>query len=311
MSPPSSVTAFPFASTREPARLDGIVHVALEAADLQRASAFYCDVLGFVAEPAVQIPRCGEHAVVRTIAGGRVALCRSDATKPPDMGRHTAFAASPSGRAAILQRLTERGVAVHAYEEDRPSERGDNCYFYDPDGNRIQLVTGADGALDHAGIQAIDIEWAEDLYVGFLGLPVDAVVGWRTEDYQRAARWGEGKEDMAPGTRRWDKRFAMRPGQGPMIARPNMQLFVRTGAATLGVFLAYERYQLPPEEQIAGTPRIGFRVAATEFATLAERFAQAKIAVDGPHEHPPASPYRAALYARDRSGNFLEFCEER
>lgn len=292
-------------------RLDRIAHVALDVDDVRRAVAFYGEVLGFAAEPAEQLPRCGEHAVVRTSAGGRVVLCRSDAAKPPDMGRHTAFGVSTSGRAAILERLGERSVPVHAYEEDRAAERADNCYFYDPDGNRIQLVSGAGGAIDHVAIQAIDIEWEEDLYVGCLGLPVDAVVGWRTEDYQRAARWGEGKEDMAPGTRRWDKRFAMRPGQGPMIARPNMQLFVRAGSATLGVFLAYERYQLPLEEQIAGTPRIGFAVAATEFETLAERFAQAKLAVDGPHDHPSTSPYRASLYAKDRSGNFLEFCAER
>jgi catechol 2,3-dioxygenase-like lactoylglutathione lyase family enzyme len=292
-------------------QLGGIAHVALDVEDVRRAIAFYSEVLGFAAEPAVQIPRCDEHTVVRTPAGGRVVLCRSDAAKPPDMGRHTAFGVSPVSRAAILARLAERAVVVHAYEEDRPAERADNCYFYDPDGNRIQLVTGANGAIDHAGIQAVDIEWAEDLYVGALGLPVEAVVGWRTEDYKRAARWGEGKEDMAPGTRRWDKRFALRPGQGPMIARPNMQLFVRAGSATLGVFLTYERYQLPLEEQIAGTPRIGFGVSATEFATLADRFAQAKIAVEGPHDHPPTSPYRAALYARDRSGNFLEFCAER
>ena len=65
MSRPSNIVAFPFASAREPVRLAGIAHVALEVGDVPRASAFYSEVLGFEAEPAVALPRCGEHAVLR------------------------------------------------------------------------------------------------------------------------------------------------------------------------------------------------------------------------------------------------------
>jgi hypothetical protein len=86
-----------------------------------------------------------------------------------------------------------------------------------------------------------------------------------------------------------------------------MQLFVRAGRDVLGVFLAYEHYQLPLEEQIVGTPRIGFATSASELATIAGCFAEAKLPVDGPHDHPATSPYRASLYAKDRGGNFLEF----
>jgi hypothetical protein len=99
----------------------------------------------------------------------------------------------------------------------------------------------------------------------------------------------------------------MRPGQGPTIARPNMQLFVNAGRSVLGIFLAYEHYQLPPEAQIVGTPRIGFAVSAAEFDPIAARFAEAKLPVVGPYDHPATSPYRASLYAKDRGGNFLEF----
>jgi catechol 2,3-dioxygenase-like lactoylglutathione lyase family enzyme len=315
MSPPSSTAEapFPFPSTREPVRIDGLAFVALAVADPGAAARFYTEVLDCAADTGRALPRSGEHAVLRTGSGQRVILSRSDGTpQAPDLGRHLAFGVSEVQRDGILQRVRERSITVEDYEEDRSAERFDNVYFRDPDGNRIQLVVATPaGTLDHVAIQAVDIEWAEDLYVGLLGGTVDEVVGWRTEDYRRAKRWGEGLESMAPGTRRWDKRFALRPGQGPMVARPNMQLFVRTGAATLGVFLAYERYQLPPEAQVSGTPRLGFAVSANEFATIAARFAEAKLPVDGPHRHPEASPYRESLYTRDRDGNFLEFCVAR
>ncbi len=307
LSAPSS-TAFPFAPAREAIRLDGIAFVALQTVDVERAAAFYRDVLGFVAEPKAELPRAGVHAIVRSASGQRIALCAAgDVPLPPDMGRHTAFGVTSEAKAAIVRRLEAAGIEVLRYEEDRPAERAENCYFLDPGGNRIQLVSAPEQSIDHACIQAVDIEWEEDLYVGTLALPVDHVVGWRTEDYKRAVLWGEGKEAMAPGTRRWDKRFALRPGQGPMIARPNMQLFVHAGRNVLGVFLAYEHYQLPFEEQIVGTPRIGFATTASELPTIAARFAEAKLPVDGPYDHPATSPYRASLYAKDRGGNFLEF----
>jgi catechol 2,3-dioxygenase-like lactoylglutathione lyase family enzyme len=307
MSTPSS-TAFPFAPAREAIRLDGIAFVALTVHDAERAATFYRDVLGFVAEHGAQLPHAGDHAIVRTASGQRIVLCASgDVPLPPDMGRHTAFGVTPDEREAIVRRLQAKGVEVQRYQEDRPAECDGNWYFLDPDGNRIQLVSAPGGSIDHVAITAIDIEWEEDLYVGALALPVDYVAGWRTEDYKRAVLWGEGQEAMAPGTRRWDKRFAMRPGQGPMIARPNMQLFVRAGRNVLGVFLAYEHYQLPLEEQIVGTPRIGFATSASELDAIAARFAEAKLPVDGPHDHPSTSPYRASLYAKDRGGNFLEF----
>ena len=311
MSPPNSA-AFPFAPAREAIRLDGIAFVALLAGDVERAQAFYRDVLGFTVEPGTELPRAGEHAIVRLSSGQRIVLCASgDVPLPPDMGRHTALGVTPEAKATIERRLEAAGIDVLRYEEDRPAERAENCYFLDPGGNRIQLVSAPGESIDHAGIMAPDIEWEEDLYVGTLALPVDHVVGWRTEDYKRAVRWGEGHQTMAPGTRRWDKRFALRPGQGPMIARPNMQLFVNAGPNVLGVFLAYAYYQLPLEEQIAGTPRIGFATSASELGTIAARFAEAKLPVDGPHDHPGSSPYRASLYAKDRGGNFLEFTVSR
>jgi catechol 2,3-dioxygenase-like lactoylglutathione lyase family enzyme len=316
---PSS-TAFPFRPALEPIVVDGIDYVALAVADVERAATFYCELLGFAPDRSSQLPHAGDHAVVQAKSGQRVVLCRAPGDKPPDMGRHTAYGVSPHARESIVERIMRAGVAVHDYQEDRNAERSENCYFYDPDENRVQFIrTTAFGeergagvsSIDHVGIQAVDLEWEEDLYVGLLGLPVTDLVGWRTEDYKRAVRWGEGQQDMAPGTRRWDKRYSTAFGRSPTIARPNMQLFVSTGAQTLGIFLDYAFYQLPPEEQIIGVPRIGLTVAERELAAIEERFTHAKLLSDGPHWHPPASPYAASLYARDRGGNFLDFCVKR
>src|SRR5580700_3934084 len=97
MSLPSSAAGirFPFPSTREPVRIDGLSFVALAVAEPARTAQFYRDVLGCATEPGRALPRCGEHAVLRTASGQRVILCRNDATpQPPDLGRHTAFGVS-------------------------------------------------------------------------------------------------------------------------------------------------------------------------------------------------------------------------
>ena len=318
MSPPSEATSL-FAPLTDRIAVTGIAHVAIGVADLARARAFYCDLLGFANEPGTRLPACGEHVVVRTSSGQRVALCRLEPlVQPPDMGRHVAYGIAASLREEIVRRASARGVAISTYKEDRPAEETDNCYLHDPDGNRIQLVVAdaADDArvasIDHVAIQAIDLEWEEDLFVRSLGLPVEHITGWRTSDYKRARLWGEGKEDMAPGTRRWDDRFGYVPGkvpgQTPLIARPNMQLFVKAGAQTFGIFLAYHHYQQPPEKQVTGVPRVAFAVARSAFDAIAERFHRAKLPTDGPVRHPATSPYAESLFAKDCGANFLEFC---
>lgn len=317
MSRPSDAPSL-FAPLAAPIAFGGICHVAIPAAGLAAARAFYAGVLGLTEERDTQLPACGEHVVLRSASGQRVALCRSDVALPPDMGRHVAFTASAPACDAIRRRAAADGITVAISKEDRPAEDADNAYLHDPHGNRVQLVVaaaaGAEGvaSIDHVGIQAIDLEWEEDLYVRLLGMPVEHVTGWRTRDYQRARLWGDGKEAMAPGTRRWDRRFGYVPGRVPgqssVIARPNIQLFVKAGQQTLGVFLAYEHYQLPPEEQVAGVPRVAFAVTGAAFEPLLERFRRAKLPIDGPHEHPASSPYVASLYAKDYGSNFLEFC---
>lgn len=300
-------------------RLDGISHLAVNVADVDAALYFYRESLGFAHEPAVSLPKCGSHAVVSAASGQRVALCRSESPRPsPEWGVHNAYRVTAEARAAIVDRIARQGGQVFSYREVRPAEAHDNCYFYDPFGNRIQLVVtdraaggGQSGptvqAIDHAVIQTIDIEWEEEFYVNLLGLPVECNIGRRTADYVLAQMWKEGKEDMAPGIMRLDKRYSTIHGTDP-VPRPNMQLFVETGEDVLGIYLANKPFQEPPEEMVVGTPRTAFRVTRTALAAIAARLEGTKHPTVGPVEHPAGSPVRYSLYCRDPGANFIEFC---
>jgi catechol 2,3-dioxygenase-like lactoylglutathione lyase family enzyme len=295
--------------------LGGISHIVIEVSDLTRAKEFY-GLLRFEFAGDDRAPDCGRNAMFRTASGQSVILSESPAPRSlPETGVHQAYRVSLSNRETIAKELAACGLTVHTYGEDRPSEKGDNFYFYDPDGNRIQLVassrTSAANAeilgIDHAAIECHDLEWAEDLYVKKLGLTVDHRVGWRTDDYVRAKLWGEGKEDMAPGTRRWDQRYTVME-QKRRLPRPNTHFLVRMGDEVLGIYLATQHRQEPPEEQIVGTPRIGLRAGPEVMNRAAQLLRASRTPMKGPVEHGASAPIAASLYARDPGGNFLEIC---
>ena len=298
--------------------MDGINHIVIEVADLERAKDFY-RLLGFEFAGDDCMPECGRNASFRAASGQVVFLSETPQPRSlPETGVHEAYRISPSNRDAVAKQLADYDVPVHNYEEDRPSEKGDNFYFYDPDGNRIQLVASATTAdanckilgIDHAAIECHDLEWAEDFYVKKLGLPVDHRVGWRTDDYVRAKLWGEGKENMAPGTRRWDQRYTVME-QKRRLPRPNTHFFVRVGDQVLGIYLATQHRQEPPEEQIVGTPRIAFRAGRRVLDQTVQLLATTRTPIQGPVEHPDSAPIAASLYVRDPGGNFLEICVPR
>jgi catechol 2,3-dioxygenase-like lactoylglutathione lyase family enzyme len=298
--------------------MDGISHIVIEVADLKRAGEFY-RLLGFAFAGDNRVPQCGRNALFRAASGQGVILAESPEPRAlSETGVHQAYRISPLDRDAVAKELEACAVAVQTYEEDRPDEKNDNFYFYDPDGNRIQLVAaavtaGASGkilGIDHAAIECHDLEWAEDFYVKKLGLTVDHRVGWRTDDYVRAKLWGEGKENMAPGTRRWDQRYTVME-QKRRLPRPNTHFFVRVGDQVLGIYLATQHRQEPPEEQTVGTPRIGLRAGRQVLDQTARLLAATRTPIKGPVEHPDPAPIAASLYVRDPGGNFLEICVPR
>lgn len=307
------------ARAEQPVCVAGISHLALIVGDLAVARRFYCEQMGFGFLGSDVLPSCGHHILIAAASGQLVALCEGE--KDPrlaETGIHQAYRVSERARDEILARLRRQGVTIHRYKEDRPAEDADNLYVFDPFGNRLQLVTAgaaaasnqpADaliGGIDHACVQAIDVEWEEKFYVGHLGLPIEHVVGWRTADYARARTWGEGKEEMAPGCRRWDKRYNIMHGKDP-VPRPNVQLFVKAGSEVLGVYLAVDHFQEPPEETTVGLPRIAFAVGREDLARMAERLTDWGPMV-GPVAHPSGSPRRQSLFVKDPGSNFIEFC---
>jgi catechol 2,3-dioxygenase-like lactoylglutathione lyase family enzyme len=305
------------AAPREPALCGGLSHLAIEVTDADAALDFYGSVLGAGTASVPDWPEGTETALA--LRSGQVLAFR--AAEAPgageDSGVHQAYRCAAAARGAIEDRLKAEGITTHSYHEDRPAEATDPCYFTDPFGNRVQLVWGswqADGiaGIDHAGVQASDIEWEEEFFIDRLGFPVDHRVGWNTADYVRARAWAEGKEDMAPGTRRLDQRYrdipGAEPGRSREVARPNMQIFLRLEDGVIGIFLATRHRQEPAPGTTRGTPRTGIKVDRAALDGWAEKLAGAGAAVEGPVQHGNGAPYAASLYFRDPCGNLFEFC---
>jgi catechol 2,3-dioxygenase-like lactoylglutathione lyase family enzyme len=306
-----------------------ISHVAVETADLDRARDFYARILG---APAEFVPAWEDTgaAACRLASGQHLILVPSGKPRTfADTGAHVAYRAASRAIAGITARAEAAGIAVHRYVEDRPAEVKDNVYLADPDGNRIQLVADSAsgggpgdgiGGIDHAAVLVSDIEWEDDFWVESLGLPAVHRVGWNTGDFARARAWAEGKEDMAPGTRRWDQRYrdipGGKPGQGRKVARPNPQLFVDFGGGKGGngdgpvvaIFLAQAHVQEPPPDLARGTPRTALRIADESLDAVAAALARAGGRVEGPVIHGAGGPVRRSVYLRDRCGVFFEFC---
>lgn len=299
------------------AGLRSLAFVTVPARDPSAAAAFYKRLLGLEDASSDRLPGFGAHKVLRMRSGQWLVVTAPEGPDQRDTGVHTAFRVSPAAHGAIAARLAEANLDVLTYLEDRVKETGENFYFLDPDGNRIQLVrsaaaTGSQGvdALDHTVILSYDIHWAESFYGEDLKLSVESRIGVRTADHSRARRWAAGEEAMAPGTRRLDKLYMTMGGQNE-VPRANMQVYFTVGDSIFGVYLATKHQQEPPEEQIIGTPRTAFTTSRAGLDRVAELLQMRRRPCSGPIEHPISSPLEASLYCKDTSGNFLEFCVPR
>ncbi len=294
----------PFAHTAPLGLVRRYAGAQVEVASLERARRFYVDLLGFkVAEQrsdALSLRVGAEHELTL--------VAREQPRTLPESGTHVAYRFAPGAVEAVCRRLEAAGSPIGRYREDRPAERAEPRYSVDPDGNRVQLVAGPAPGIDHAAIETHDLEWSELFYTHVLGGVVETRVGWRMEDYAGAWAWGEGKDDCAPGTRRWDKRYRTIEGDERM-PRPNAHIFVTLApGVVLGVYLATEHRQEPPLDQFAGTPRLVFR-AADPPDELERRLRDLRLRCM-PASERTGAPFERdgrSIFVRDPGANFLEF----
>ena len=110
----------------------GIDHIVLHVNDVQRARAFYADILGMTVyrESDRQVfLRAGEQGVALFKKQGDVPLAAGN-----DLN-HLALRVATGTYEVLKADLEKHGVAVSG----RPGE--DRCiYFQDPDGHRLQLM---------------------------------------------------------------------------------------------------------------------------------------------------------------------------
>ena len=278
--------------------------VVLEVGNGARAAALYRDVLGLD-------PTGSDDGIAQRCGAASIVLAERAAPRVlPDSGTHVALRMPPATLASALARAKDAGVAVHRYREDRPEEADDPAYMADPDGNRIQLVAG-DAGIDHVAVETHDLEWSETFWTLVMGGVVEFRVGWRMQDYAAAYAWGDGKDDRAPGTRRWDKRYTTIEGQAKM-PRPNAHIFVRVGAdAVIGIYLATEHRPEPAPDAFRGTPRVVFGAPHGAVDELADRLRS--IRIRPMHAGASGGPFERqgdALFIRDPGGNFIEVRED-
>ena len=298
--------------------IEALAFVAVPVTDIAAARDFYVRVLGFEDKGSDRLPGFDAHAVVATPSRQYVVLAHQQGPDTRDTGVHQGYRVSNIARDAIAARLAKENVQVFTYKEDRVKEDGENFYFHDRDGNRIQLVLspsakGTDGvyALDHTIVLTYDMLWSEAFYRQDFKFDVESRIGVRTADHSRARIWAAGKEEMAPGTRRLDRLYMPMGGQNE-VPRANMQYYYTVGDSIFGVYLSTKHQQEPPEHQIVGgAPRTAFLVARADLDRIAGILKKRNRPYEGPVEHPASVPYAASLYCKDPSGNFLEFCTRR
>lgn len=135
-------------------RVEGMDHIVLNVADVERSVAFYRDVLGLDVERFEEW-RAGRIGFpsVRINADTLIDLVRA-ADAPERGGRavnlnHFCLVVGDEALEPIIEHLAAHGVTVHTGPARRWGAHGDGAsiYFADPDGNEIEVRTYAPAAL--------------------------------------------------------------------------------------------------------------------------------------------------------------------
>jgi catechol-2,3-dioxygenase len=85
-----------------------------------------------------------------------------------------------------------------------------------------------------------------------------------------------------------------------------MQVYYTAGDGMIGVYLATTHFQEPPEEQLAGVPRIILAAPRGSLDAVAARLESAGRPYLGPLANPASALYSSSLYFKDTGGNFIE-----
>lgn len=108
-----------------------IHHVSLNVEDVERAEAFYVNVLGLTVLPRPDFPFPGRW--LDAGAGRQVHLIQTGQV-PDDVGQHFAFRTTDLD--ALCAHLAEHDVTVGG---PKPVGAGRQAFFHDPDGNRLEI----------------------------------------------------------------------------------------------------------------------------------------------------------------------------
>ena len=112
--------------------IKGLVELVLEVRDMERAEAFYCEVLGLSVtrwEPRVSVIEAPTFRIQLRLYG-----------TPGHRGAgpcHFAFGVSPEGIDAIAERLKELGLLARGPVDF--GKDGRSVFCFDPDGNEVEF----------------------------------------------------------------------------------------------------------------------------------------------------------------------------
>jgi len=123
-------------NAERPFAVKQIDHLVLRVADLERAIAFYREVLG------CQVERRVESLPLVQLRAGNSLIDLVPATDGPGGANldHFALRIEPFDEAAIAAHLARHGVAVGAVAARYGAEgNGPSLYIEDPDGNTVEL----------------------------------------------------------------------------------------------------------------------------------------------------------------------------
>ncbi len=121
-------------------------HVAFATKDLDRSLAFYRDVMGFEFSSRRHLKDGREQAVFHVGEGILVLFHHTDdryvekVRKPRSGVHHLAFGMDAAAYDAVVDRCKASEVEIRR-QEVNSGAKGEGCatYFYDPDGNEIEI----------------------------------------------------------------------------------------------------------------------------------------------------------------------------